>query len=91
MESNLLVSIDPPPALRIVSREIVRPVEVCRIPPLKVRPLPASPRLLLAPTRSVPALMLVSPVYVFVPESVSNPVPTFVSAPVPKKHRRRWN
>jgi len=83
--SDLPPKLTPVPADELpVSETIVAPVvvaEISKIPdPLCVTPLEVA----MAPVpdkESVPALIVVAPVYVLVPESVSVPVPNFVKAP----------
>src|SRR3981081_3656179 len=51
-----LVSIVPPPALRVTARLVVRPARNCSAPPLKVSAPEGAPRLASLDTDSVPAL-----------------------------------
>src|ERR1700733_16182566 len=81
VDPPLSFSTVPPPPLRVIGRVLVKvddPV-MYKVPPSKVRPPVAAPRLLSADTESVPPSMDVPPLYVFVPDSVRVPIPTFTS------------
>ena len=65
--------ITPPPS--VTARADVNVAVVWSIPPFSARP-PEPPRLLSAPTESVPAATVVPPVYVFAPLSTTVPPPT---------------
>ena len=55
------VSKVPPPALSVMARLLKKLPLNCSVPPLKLMPPLALPRLLSADTASVPALMMVPP------------------------------
>jgi len=55
------VSIVPPPALSVTARAELKPAPYRSVPPLKVSPPAAAPRLLSALTLSAPALTVVPP------------------------------
>ena len=57
--------------------EVIVPL-ACSVPPLKISWLLAPPRDALASAFSVPAVMVVLPVYVLLPRSASVPAPSFV-------------
>ena len=50
---------------------------------LTIAPLPSVPLVPPLPSCSVPALIVVVPVYVLVPVKIVVPLPAFVTAPVP--------
>ena len=79
-----LVSKVPPPALRVMARLMVKPARNCNVPPSKLSPPAALPRLLSAATASVPALIAVPPEYVFAPDSVRVAAPVLLMDPVPE-------
>jgi hypothetical protein len=72
-----LVSTVPPPALSVTARFEVKPDRNCKVPPPKMRPPALLPRLLSADTASVPAVMVVGPLYVFAALSTKVPAPIF--------------
>src|SRR5262249_18918781 len=78
-----LVSKAPPPALSVAPRFEVKPARNWSVPPPKVSPLEAAPKLASVVTASRPALIVVPPVYVLTPLSVSVPPPVLISPPVP--------
>ncbi len=75
------VTVPAPASEPIVSAKLFR-LKVA--PPATVRALVSAMRFA-APKVSVPALMVVAPVYVFAPERVKIPVPCFVNPPAPLK------
>ena len=76
-----LVSNVPPPALSVIARPLEKPALNCSVPPPKVSPLPATPRLLSAATASVPPL-IVAPTNCVTAFSVSVPLPVLTMPPV---------
>jgi hypothetical protein len=56
-----LVSNVPPPALSVTARLLTKPDRNCSVPPPKVSPPAAAPRLASELTASVPLLMVVPP------------------------------
>src|SRR5438552_120632 len=61
-----LVSNVPPPALSVTPRFEVKPARYCSVPPPKLSPPDVLPRLASVLTASVPALIVVPPLYVLV-------------------------
>jgi hypothetical protein len=59
--SLALVSKVPPPALSVIVRSVEKPARNRSVPPLKVSPPAAAPRLAFELTASTPPLMVVPP------------------------------
>jgi hypothetical protein len=56
-----LVSIVPPPTLRVTVRAELKPAPYCKVPPPKLRPPATAPRLPSLETESAPPLIAVPP------------------------------
>src|SRR4051812_21176695 len=80
-ELNVRAELPPLPLLTILEESLVTVVEPTVPVPSSVPPLTEIGLLLSEPvTASLPPLIVVGPVYVLIPERVSDPVPAFVSA-----------
>ena len=68
----------------MVSGSPIENAPTCKVAPLvtEVAP-PVPPSALMLPTITVPSLIVVTPVYVFAPDNVSDPAPDFVNVPDP--------
>jgi hypothetical protein len=79
----LAMSIPPGDAPRVMGRAVLVLLVTRRVPPFRVTPAAAAPRLASLLTDIVPPLTVVPPVNVFVPPSTSVPAPALVKAPAP--------
>ena len=79
-----LVSNVPPPALSVTPRFEVKPARYCSVPPPKLSPPDVLPRLASVLTASVPALIVVPPLYVLVAVRVVVPAPICTNEPAPE-------
>ena len=78
-----LVSNVPPPALSVTARFELKPARYCSVPPLKLSPPAAAPRLPSDEIASVPPLIAQGVTAAVVPVKVQVLVPVFWKMPKP--------